>query len=185
MNDIEEGSLYWTFINRKGMDAPGIGKWKVRSVDPAQVYEILRAEIFRGVLLDACGMKFRSQREREIETVYVYVGPYNDLDLVGKVAAELFRILITKELPIEPGFDYKTDLQTFWQKEAGVNLDANGKPEKWNGTGWLYRYDGTNIMVNDHTLSLHKELENGSDSIDPYFRTLFKKTPKHLFPSKY
>jgi hypothetical protein len=185
MKDIEEGTGYWTFLNRKGIDAPGIGKWKIKTFDAAQVFASLRAEIYSGALLDVCGMKMRSLREREMETVYVYVGPYNDLDLVGKVAAELFRILTMKDLPIEPRLDYKTDLQTFWQKEAGVDLDLHGKPEKWNGTAWLYRYDGTNVVVNDHMLLLHKELENGSDATDPYFKTLFKKTPKHLFPLKY
>ena len=185
MDEIEEGSWYWTFLNRKGMDVPGIGKWKVKTVDPVQVYESLRAEIYRGALLNVCGMKIRSVREREVETVYVYVGPYNDLDLVGKIAVELFKTLIAKELPIEPRLDYKTDLQTFWQKEARVNIDGQGQPDKWNGTAWLYRYDGTNIMVNEHMQSLHKELENGSDSTDIYFRTLFMRTPKHLFPLTY
>jgi len=182
MKDIEEGTGYWTFLNRTGIDPPGTGKWKVKTADADLVYGTLRAEIFSGALMDVCGMKMRSLREREVETVYVYVGPYNDLGLIGRVAAELFRILIMKDLAIEPRFDYKTDLQTFWQKEARVDLDAHGKPKKWNGTAWLYRYDGTNVMVNDHMLLLHKRLENGSDATDPYFKTLFRKTPKHLFP---
>jgi len=129
-------------------------------------------------------MKIRSVREKELETVYIYVGPYNDLDLVARVAAELFRILTKKGLPMEPRLDYKSDLQTFWQKEAGVALYGHGKPEKWNGAAWLYRYDGTNVTTNQHMLHLHKELENGFDSTDPYFSTLFKKVPKHLLPLK-
>ena len=129
-------------------------------------------------------MKMKSLREQGTETVYVYVGPYNNLELVEKVATELFELLTTKGLPMESTFDYKTDLQTFWQKEAGVTLDIHGKPEKWNGTAWLYRYDGNTIVVNQHMLQLHREIENGAGSTEPYFRTLFKKTPSSLFPLK-
>ncbi len=151
---------YWTMLELARAARPGIGKWKLDSRAPGRIYGVLADVMREGGLPEVSAIKMRTIPEREIETVYVYCGPYNNIPRVFRVATELIAQVHWAQQPLEQELRYKTDLQTIWQKDTQVPKDDRGRPLPWHGRSWLYSYDGVRSVVNRNMLLLHEELEN-------------------------
>jgi hypothetical protein len=167
-------------LRRAGDPGPAVGKWKIESRAPGPIYDALAQVMTEGDLTEVSAIKMRTIPEREIETVYVYCGPYNDIPKVFQVAAQLIAQLRQTKHQWEQELRYKTDLQTIWQKEAQVPKDDRGKPLLWHGLSWLYSYDGIRSVVNRNILLLHEELENCSATALTELASLRRQLPFYL-----
>jgi hypothetical protein len=180
LGNIEEGRLYWTYLNRLSLPSNGIGKWKISSTVREHLYNVLRASIYEGALVSVSGIKMRTYPEKDPETIYAYTGPYTEVAIVQSVALEIAELIAQNGISAEKTFEYKTDLQTFWQKEAGVTVDQSGKPGEWDGKSWLYLYDGDEFKQNVEMLQMHYEIEKCGKSAESNFNELYRLLPKHL-----
>jgi hypothetical protein len=159
---VLEAMSYWTMLQRRSDPGRGVGKWKLNSRNARQLYDGLTDIMREGGLAEVCAIKVRTIPVRKVETVYAYCGPYNDLPKLFRIAAELLAQVRQPQTPLEQELQYKTDLQTIWQRETEGPKDDLGRPRLWQGRSWLYSYDGVRCVVNRRMLRLHEALEKGA-----------------------
>jgi hypothetical protein len=123
----------------------------------------------QGRLEDVISMKTRTVPESEIETIYVYTGPYSDAVKVLCVAQELWAQIEKHGWKLERPLSFKTDLQTAWQNESDVPKDGQGQPVPWQGKSWLFRYE------------LHERLEHCIKRKDDEMIALRRLLPNEVF----
>jgi len=176
-----EHTGYWTSLTRTGDYPRGMGKWMLHTGEPHRLYEILRAEMLAGKLVEAYSIKTKTEAPSGRGAVYLHTGSYTDQDRLLRLADELRALDGIHDFMLTGPLLYKSDLHNTWCETLARPGDRYHKLLKRN---WLYRYSDGKLVVNAVIQALHAALEDPPENADKEFLLIRSMLPAELFAGK-